>query len=101
MHAFSGVPVHIILQCRMMNAVHNFKNTRLPECLDEQQSIEMHAAGMGTPRVDILKFVNYTIIENAHIVRKKHFVFLCGCYTVCTTTGGQNKNGLLCAVTGA
>jgi len=35
----------------------------------------MYAEGMGTPRVDSLKFVNYTIIENAHIVRKKLFVF--------------------------
>jgi len=41
----------------------------------------MYAAEMGTPRVDSLKFVNYTIIENAYIVRKKIFVFfLCGCY---------------------
>jgi len=28
-----------------------------------------------TPRVDSLKLVNYTRIENAHKVRKKTFVF--------------------------
>jgi len=52
-----------------VSAVHNCKNTRLGERLDEPQSIEMYAAGMGTPRVDSLKFVNYTVIENANIVR--------------------------------
>jgi len=36
----------------------------------------MYAVGMGTPRIDSLKFVNYTIIENAHIVRKKLFLFI-------------------------
>jgi len=35
----------------------------------------MYAAGWRAPRVDRLKFVNYTIIENAHKVRKKSFVF--------------------------
>jgi len=51
--------------------------------------------GWGLPGLS-LKFVNYTVIENAHIVCKKLFVFLCGC--LCTTTGEQNKYGLLCVV---
>jgi len=58
----------------------------------------MYAAEMGTPRVDSLKFVNYTIIENAYIVRKKIFVFFYVA-VICTTTGGQKRYGLLCAVT--
>ena len=37
--------------------------------------------GWRTPRVDSLKLVNYTRIENAHKIRKKIFVFfLCDCY---------------------
>jgi len=56
----------------------------------------MCAAGMGTPRIDSLKFAKYTIIENAHIVCKKLLVFYVA--VICTTTGEQNKYGLLCAV---
>ena len=57
----------------------------------------MYAAGTRTPRSDNLTFVNYTMIENAHIVSKKIFVFLYVA-VLCTTTGGQNRYGLLCAV---
>ena len=46
---------------------------------------------MGTPRVDSLKFVNYTIIENAHEVRKKIFVFYVA--VICATTGGRTDTG--------
>jgi len=49
-----------------------------------------------TTRVDSLKFVNYTIIENAHKVRKKIFFFYVA--VKCTITGGQNRYGLVCAV---
>jgi len=56
------------------------ENIRLRECPVEYQSIRMYAAGWRTPRVDTLKFVNYTVIENSHKVSKKIFVLLCGCY---------------------
>jgi len=49
-----------------------------------------------SPRVDSLKFVNYTIIEIAHKVRKKIFVFYVA--VKCTIAGGQNRYGLVCAV---
>jgi len=49
-----------------------------------------------TPRVNSLKFVNYTIIENAHKVRKKIFNFYVT--VICTTTRGQNRYGLVCVV---
>jgi len=49
-----------------------------------------------TPKVNSLKFVNYTIIENEHKVRKKIFDFYVT--VICTTTGGQNRYGPVCAV---
>jgi len=36
--------------------------------------------GWRTPRVDNMKLVNYTRIENAHKVRKQICFLLCGCY---------------------
>jgi len=47
-----------------------------------------------THRVGRLKFVNYTISENAHKVLKKIFVFYMT--VMCITTGGQNRYRLVC-----
>jgi len=45
------------------------------------QTSEGMRVGWRTPRVDSLKLVNYTGIENAHEVRKKNFrILLCDCY---------------------
>jgi len=52
--------------------------------------------GWPTPRVDSLTFVNNTIIKNAHKVRKKIFIFYVA--VICTSTGGQNRYGVVCAV---
>ena len=54
---------------------------------------------MAAPRVESLKFVNYvyTIIENAHKVRKKSFVFFMWLLHV-QLLEGQNRNGLACVV---
>jgi len=48
--------------------------------------------GWRTPRVDSLKLVNYTRIENAHKVRKKIFVFYY-VVVICTITKGKNRYG--------
>jgi len=52
--------------------------------------------GWQTPRVDSLKFVNYTIIENAHKIRKKIFVFYVT--VICTTTRGDRTDTGLCVL---
>ena len=57
----------------------------------------MYAAGWREPRVDRLKFVNHTIIENAYKVRKKSFVFYVA--VICTATGGtEQKRACMCRV---
>jgi len=43
-----------------------------------------------TPRVDSLKLVNYTRIENAHKIRKKTFVFDFVA-VLCTITEGKEE----------
>jgi len=45
-------------------------------------AVDQNVCGWGwrTLGVDSLKFVNYTIIEHAHKVRKKIFILSCGCY---------------------
>jgi len=42
-----------------------------------------------TPRFDSLKFVNYTIIENAHVVRKKILFFYVA--VICTTNATTRR----------
>jgi len=46
--------------------------------------------GWRTPRVDSLKLVNYTRIENAYEVRKNTFVFYC-VTVICTITKGKKQ----------
>jgi len=51
--------------------------------------------GWRAPRVDSLKFANYTIIENAYKVRKKSYVFYVA--VICTATEGtEKKRACLC-----
>jgi len=50
--------------------------------------------GWRTPRVDSLKFVNYTRIENAHEERKKSFVSYYVA-VICTITKGKERYGLV------
>ena len=58
----------------------------------------MYAVGMADTqaRVNSLKFVNYTIIENAHKVRKKSSFFMWLLYV--QPMSNQNRYGLVCAV---
>jgi len=53
--------------------------------------------GWRTPRVHSLKFVNYTIIENAHKVSKNHFRFIMWLLYV-QLLGVQKRYRLVCAV---
>jgi len=58
----------------------------------------MYAVGMADTqaRVKSLKFVNYTIIENAHKVRKKSSFFMWLLYV--QPMSNQSRYGLVCAV---
>jgi len=62
---------------KMQDCANVSSNSSLLECMRR---------GWRAPRVDSLKFVNYTIIENAHKVRKKSFVFYVA--AICTATEG-------------
>jgi len=49
------------------------------------------SGGWRTPRVDSLKLLNYTRIENAHKVRKKMIFVLFYVAVICTITKGKEQ----------
>jgi len=54
--------------------------------------------GWRTTRVDSLKLVNYTRVENAHKIRKKNFLFIMWLLYV-QLPSRNNRYGVVCAIT--
>jgi len=75
-NAFQQSRTHSVLRQRSAQ-LQQHKAARMSHRIAVDQNV---CGGDGGHPVDSSKFVNYTIIENAHKVRKIIFVFLCGCY---------------------